>query len=60
MYKTYLGWFRISVYGILHNGTSSKLTQVEQKYPIRPIVTIKANVINTDAGYDEVIGWKLK
>lgn len=43
-------------------GYVSKLDEYTQgNYAVRPIVTLKSNVIDIDAGYDEASGgWKLK
>ena len=32
----------------------------QSNYTVRPLVSLKSEVIDIDAGYDETTGWKLK
>ena len=54
--------FRSNVYGkLLCGGISSSLYEVPNSdYAVRPLVSLKSEVIDIDAGYDETTGWKLK
>ena len=45
----------------LCDGASSHLTERARSiYAVRPLVSLKSEVIDIDAGYDETTGWKLK
>ena len=45
----------------LCDGASSYLTERARSiYAVRPLVSLKSEVIDIDAGYDETTGWKLK
>ena len=52
-----------SVVGALNlcDGDSSSLDEYTSSlYAVRPLVSLKSEVIDIDAGYDETTGWKLK
>ena len=45
----------------LCNGYSSALYEnTFSNFAVRPLVSLKSEVIDIDAGYDETTGWKLK
>ena len=59
-YVRYVNSSNVNTYRLC-NGISSSLNESPFRFcAVRPLVSLKSEVIDIDAGYDETTGWKLK
>ena len=59
-YVRYVNSSNVYGSGLCYCGTSSLNEGPCSHYAVRPLVSLKSEVIDIDAGYDETTGWKLK